>query len=186
MRVSVNSRILRSPAIMQSGHSGATRRCAGVTYSKVETDSMDAESALTAAATHPAQAHRRGRLIGWAVLIGGMPIMVGAALPWLTFFAGLQAYSGLAGLNGRLLMGGGVLALLLGIWFLRRRSQSLRWAIGLYGFALLAFASWLMVGLLISYRQLSADPMMVAGLSPGLFVAVAGALLVFAALFLDT
>src|SRR5579859_5707816 len=139
---------------------------------------------LTAASSQPTQVDRRWRIIGWAAIAGGALVMLGAALPWLTFFAGLQAYSGLAGLNGRLLMGGGVIALLAGIRFLWRKSNALRWAIGLFGFVLLAFTGWLVVGLLTEYFQLAHDAMMVPALGPGLFVAVGGALLVFAALLI--
>ena len=41
---------------------------------------------------------------------GGVLVGVGAALPWLSLFAGLQSYSGLVGLYGRLLIVGAALA----------------------------------------------------------------------------
>jgi hypothetical protein len=72
-----------------------------------------------------------------------------------------------------------------GVWFLRHGGFRLRWGIGLLGFALLAFASWSSFQLLTIYRQLSADPMMVAKLGPGLIVVVVGSLLIFATLFLN-
>jgi hypothetical protein len=53
------------------------------------------------------------------------------------------------------------------------------------GFALLAFASWSLFQLLVIYHQLSADPMMVAKLGPGLIVVVVGSLLIFTTLFLS-
>ena len=53
------------------------------------------------------------------------------------------------------------------------------------GFALLAFASWSLFQLLIIYRELSADPMMVARPGPGLIVVIVGSLLIFATLFVN-
>jgi len=101
--------------------------------------------------------------------------MVGAVLPWLTVYAGLKTYSGLAGLNGRLLLGSGVLGLLGGVWYLRGRRRALHWALGLWGFVLLAFTGWLLVQLLTAYRGLAADPFFLARLGPGIPVATAGA-----------
>ena len=101
--------------------------------------------------------------------------MVGAVLPWLSVYAGLKTYSGLAGLNGRLLLGGGVLGLLGGLWCLRVRGQALQWALGLWGFVLLAFTGWLLVQLLTAYRGLAADPFFLARLGPGVPVATVGA-----------
>lgn len=88
------------------------------------------------------------------------------------------------GLNGQLLGTGGVLTVFAGICFSRRRGVRLRWGIGLLGFLLLAFASCSVLQLQIIYRRLSADPLIVARLRPGLVVVVAGALLIFATLFL--
>jgi len=50
---------------------------------------------------------------------------------------------------------------------------------------MLAFASWSVIQLLILYRELAADPMMVARPGPGLAVVTVGALLIFATLFLS-
>ncbi len=55
----------------------------------------------------------------------------------------------------------------------------------MFGFALLAFASWLLVELRITLRQLAVDPMMLSSLGPSLFVALGGAPLIFTALLLD-
>lgn len=125
-------------------------------------------------------------LIAWAAISGGIIVIVGTWLPWFSLFAGLQPYRGVDVLNGRLLMGGGVFSILSGVWFLRHGGLRLRWGIGLLGFAMLAFASWSLFQLLILYRQLSADPMMVAKLGPGLIFITVGSLLVFATFFLNT
>ncbi len=118
-------------------------------------------------------------------MVGGVVVIVGTGLAWFSLFAGLQPYRGVEVLNGRLLLVGGLLSLVAGASFFVRGRLWLRWSIGFLGFVLLAFASWSLFQLLILYRQLSADPFMVAKLGPGLFVVIAGALLIFARFFLS-
>ncbi len=125
----------------------------------------------------------RHTFIAGTSIAGGMIVILGAWLSWFSLFAGLQPYRGVDVLNGRLLAGGGVVSILAGVWFLRHGGIRLRWGIGLLGFALLAFASWSLFQLLILYRQLSADPMMVARLGPGPIFIIVGSLLIFATLF---
>jgi hypothetical protein len=115
---------------------------------------------------------------------GGAIVILGARLCWFSLFAGLQPYRGVDVLNGRLLAVGGGLSILAGVWFSLRGDLRLRWGIGLLGFVLLAFASWSLAQLRVIYRQLAADPFVVARLGPGLIVVTAGALLIFATLFL--
>ena len=122
--------------------------------------------------------------IAWGAIGGGVVVIVGAWLSWFSLFAGLQPYRGVDVLHGRLLAAGGGLSVVAGVWFSLRGGLRLRWGIGLLGFVLLAFASWSVVQLRVIYRQLSADPFVVARLGPGLIVVGAGALLVFATLFL--
>jgi hypothetical protein len=122
--------------------------------------------------------------IAWVAVGGGATVILGAWLSWFSLFAGLQPYRGVDVLNGRLLVAGGVLSVLAGIGFRLRRGVRLRWGIGLLGFVLLAFASWSVLQLQVIYRQLATDPLVVARLGPGLIVVVAGAVLIFATLFL--
>lgn len=63
---------------------------------------------------------------GITAIIGGALVGTGAILPWLSLFAGLQSYSGMIGLYGRLLFGGGVLAVAGGVAILVRSYSWLR------------------------------------------------------------
>jgi hypothetical protein len=141
------------------------------------------------AATQPAPPTSPGRQ-GWRwsvglTAIGGSALVVaGALLPWLSVFAGLKAYPGVAGLHGRLLLAGGVLGLLGGLGYLATGRAALRWGLGLWGFVLLAFTGWLVTQLLATYQQLVADPLFVARLGPGVFVATVGAAALAATLLL--
>jgi hypothetical protein len=113
----------------------------------------------------------------------GAAVIAGAALPWLTVFAGVRSYSGLAGLNGRVLAAGGAAAILLGVGYAARGRASLRYAIGTLGFALALFSAYLMTQLLVTYHSLQG--MFLPALGPGVFVAAGGALLLVATLLID-
>ena len=124
----------------------------------------------------------------WTALpavIGGIVMVVGTILPWVTLFAGLQVYAGTAGLNGKLMFGGGALSVFGGLWFLFTGWRILRWGVGLLGFACLAFAGWLLVELIKTNQQISNDPFIFAHLGPGLFITTAGALIVFTTLLIQ-
>jgi len=109
---------------------------------------------------------------------GGSALVVGALLPWMSLFAGLQRYPGVSGLYGRLLLAGGVSAIGGGIAMLVRRRRGLRLAVGALGLILSAFAWWILDGLRATTHSLEHHPLMLARAGPGLFVALAGALLV--------
>jgi hypothetical protein len=127
---------------------------------------------------------QRGR-IALLAMVGGAVLIVGTLLPWISLFAGLQAYAGITGLHGRLLCGGGALSTIGGVWFLLRGDLTLRWGLGILGFALLTFASWLLLALHQTLVQLASDPLLLAGFGPGLIIVVVGALLIFATLLLS-
>jgi len=101
---------------------------------------------------------------------------IGAFLPWLTLYAGLHPLRGVIGLNGRILVAGGALCLVAGVRGWLRPTPGVRWVVALLGGALAGFGVWLIVQLLITYHHLRANPMLVPRLGPGLFIAVAGAL----------
>jgi hypothetical protein len=144
---------------------------------------MTAPTPAFAADLRPTRALARPRrpLAPLAISAGGLLLALGAWLPWLTLFAGLQTVSGLAGPNGRAVLGAGVTAALLGALALRRPSPRLLGACAALGAVLVGFVAWLIVGLLGLARAHAADPMALTRVGPGLFVALAGALLVAAA-----
>jgi peptidoglycan/LPS O-acetylase OafA/YrhL len=89
-----------------------------------------------------------------AALAGGALVMLGACLPWLTLFAGMQQYSGLINTHGQILFAGGALAILSSVGIRRTDQRGMRWATVLLGLALLGVNLWLMSepspGLLVS------------------------------------
>jgi hypothetical protein len=115
----------------------------------------------------------------WAVaaLLGATLVMLGAWLPWLTLYAGLQRYGGFTGLYGWVLLAGGALALASSVGAMRTRHRWLEWGTTVLGLALIAFTCWLLVGLAGMLRR-GASAMLVARAGPGLFVALLGAALV--------
>ena len=116
------------------------------------------------------------------VLSGGALVCVGTVLPWMSFFAGLQSLSGLDGLYGRMLFASGVVAVLLGTAMLRRHSAWLLAGTAALGISQTLFIVWLLCGLRSTLRGLGMHAMLLARPGPGLFVALAGALLVSSAM----
>jgi len=111
-----------------------------------------------------------------AAVAGGALMALGAFLPWLTLYAGLHPLRGVMGWNGRVLAAGGAVCVVAGVWGWLRPAPGVRWVVALLGGALAGFGIWLIVQLFITYRHLRANPMLVPRLGPGLFIAVAGAL----------
>ena len=124
-------------------------------------------------------------IVALTAMGGSALVMAGAVLPWLSVYAGLKSYAGVTGLYGRLLLAGGMLGLLGGVCYLAVGGRALHWALGLWGFVLLALAGWLVVQLLETYRHLAVDPLLFARIGPGLFVAAAGAAALAATLLLS-
>jgi hypothetical protein len=122
--------------------------------------------------------------VGGAAVAGGLLVAGGALLPWLSIYAGLQVFRGTAGLNGRLLVAGGIAAAVCGLAYAARPSAWLRWATGLLGAVLFGFCCWIVVQLLAVYRDVGGNPFVVGRLGYGLFVSTLGAALVLATLLL--
>jgi len=131
------------------------------------------------------QRHGQRGHIALLAMVGGAMMIGGALGPWLSLFAGLQAYAGITGVHGRLLCGGGTLSILGGVGFLLRGGRTLRWGLGFLGFTLLMYASWLLLALRKTLVQLATDPLLLPRLGPGLVIVVVGALLIFTTLFVD-
>jgi len=118
----------------------------------------------------------RNRLAAAAAVSGGALLLLGAFLPWLTFYMGLHPLRGVIGLNGRILAAGGALCLGLGVVSWLRPRLAVRRAAVLLGYGLGGFVLWLMAQQFMVLRELRRTPMMFPRLGPGLFVALAGAL----------
>jgi hypothetical protein len=113
---------------------------------------------------------------------GGLMVAAGTMLPWISLFAGLHPYPGIAGLYGRVMFAGGALAIAGGLAILVRPDPRLRLAIGGLGVGLTLFAGWVLWGLRSTTHRLERHPFLLARPGPGLFVVLAGALLVAALL----
>jgi len=113
---------------------------------------------------------------------GGSIVAAGTMLPWISLFAGLHSYPGIAGLYGRMMFAGGALAVAACLAILVRPDPRLRLAIGVLGLALTLFAAWVLWGLRSTTHGLERHPFLLARPGPGLFVVLAGALLMAALL----
>lgn len=125
------------------------------------------------------------RILAGAMAIGGAAMVaIGVALPWLSFFAGLQPVTAFGTPNGMLLLAGAAITGVLGVLVMARGTRWVRHGLTIAGIVLTAFTAYLVVGLIAIYRDVSADPLVVAQLGPGLAVVGAGALLVLATSFI--
>lgn len=122
------------------------------------------------------------RVRGAAAVGGGFLLALGALLPWMSLFAGLHQYAGVDGLYGRLILAGGVLVGAGGTLMYTRSNRFTRTLVGGLGLLLVAFAVWILIGLRATTRQLGDHPMLVARPGPGLFLALAGAVVAAAVL----
>lgn len=118
---------------------------------------------------------------GVVALLGGALVALGAVLPWMSLFAGLDSYSGLIGLYGRIVLAGGALIVVGGVLLFVRSDWLIRGLVGALGVGLAAFAMWLLFGVREILGHLGDHPMLVARPGPGLFVVLAGALVSAAA-----
>ena len=113
-------------------------------------------------------------------LAGAALIVAGVALPWFSLFAGLQPVSAVGTLNGTILLGSAVVAGALGIVSIVADRAIWRRLLTAVGIGLTAFSAYLAVQLMSTFRDVSADPLMVAQLGPGLGLVIIGALSVLA------
>ena len=114
-------------------------------------------------------------------------IVTSSTLPWLSLFAGLQAFRGIIGWNGRgILAAGAVVALGGAVALAGRASRFVRRAVSLLAALVAGSALMLVVRLITAWRDLvSRDAMLVARPGVGLPVVVAGAIVAAVAIFID-
>lgn len=118
-------------------------------------------------------------------MAGGSLAVIGAWMPWLSFFAGLQWVSGLSGPSGWTIATLGMIAVAGSVLEHSRGGTLGRWISGLAGFGVLAVGGWAAVGLIDTVNGLAHDPLLVSALEPGLLIAIIGGGLAFAVLFLS-
>jgi len=114
-------------------------------------------------------------------------MVAGALLPWLTLLAGLQAYRGILGWNGRgVLVAGAIVALGGAASLVGRAGLLVRRGVSLLA-AVVAGSGIVLVGRLITtwHDLVARDAMMVARPGVGLPVVVVGAAVAAAAIFVD-
>lgn len=114
------------------------------------------------------------------LIVGGVLAIAGAVLPWLTMFAGLQHYSGMIGLYGRIIFALGIVACITGAIAPRAWRPVLLPASAAAGICLLVLGAWLYEGVLEIARRPDSI-MLVAQSGPGLFVILAGGALLVSA-----
>lgn len=100
-------------------------------------------------------------------------MILGAFLPWITFYAGLQKITGFSGANGKALVAAGLALCVMAVLQWKAPSQTLRLAAALLGSLVVAAAVVLLVRA-NNMLQLQSMMMMVPGISYGLYVVMGG------------
>ncbi|MGH3472776.1 MAG: hypothetical protein ACRDPG_12145 [Nocardioidaceae bacterium] len=124
---------------------------------------------------------RRRMGVAFLALSGAGLVGYGVALPWLSTYAGLVSQRGWGTRNGTILLAGSVAVAVVAVAHLLRPAAILRWMLAAGGFALAGFAGYLLVQLYAVFEGI--DQMAFATKGPGLYVAVAGAAVVFSTVF---
>jgi len=115
------------------------------------------------------------RLAGGVALVDGALLIVGARLPWLTLFAGLQRLPGTQGSYGWALVVAGLAVALVGAGMAVGRLPDLRRPLGALGLVALGFCLWLLDGQRAVLSELRRTPIYVPRGGPGIAVATVGA-----------
>jgi hypothetical protein len=115
-------------------------------------------------------------------LVGAGALGYGVTQPWVTTFAGLIKQNGWDTRNGNLLFAGAIASALLAVVSAVWANALVRWLLALVGFASAAFGGYLLIQL-YTVTQTS-DSMILLGKGPGLYIATAGAAVVFSTIFL--
>jgi hypothetical protein len=108
------------------------------------------------------------------IVLGGMTIIAGTLMPWMTLLAGLQSFRGIIGLYGKLIAAGGVVAVGLGLTVALKDSPILRLTAVAVGAAVVFSCIALLHNLTSVVGHLRGDPMMVASQGKGLYICLIG------------
>ncbi|HVM30062.1 MAG TPA: hypothetical protein VM305_04755 [Candidatus Limnocylindrales bacterium] len=104
-----------------------------------------------------------------------MMVGIGAVLPWITLYAGHVALRGIDGPAGLALALVGAVVVVLGVISVRSSAASVIAVRRMMVVAVVLIVTYLLVQLVITHAQLAAEPLLLAALGPGMFVAAAGA-----------
>lgn len=104
---------------------------------------------------------------------GSSAVVVGALLPWMTFFAGLQSVRGVSGAYGRALLVLGVISWCIAAVRLVRRHEHQRWVLTACG-GIAALSAAVLLARAYGMSTAPAMRMMVPGVGPGLWIILAG------------
>jgi hypothetical protein len=115
-------------------------------------------------------------------LIGAFIVAYGVSQPWISTFQGLITQSGWSTRNGDILLAGALAAGLLAVVSALWDNSTVRWLLAQVGFGTVAYAGYLLIQL-YTVTQTS-DSMIFLGRGPGLYIATAGAAVVFSTIFL--
>jgi hypothetical protein len=111
-------------------------------------------------------------------IVGGAAVVLGSLLPWMSYFAGLVPLRGVTGLNGRLLLGAGVLGVMLGCGLAWKEAVTLhaylRRGAGFLGLAVAAASIWLLLGVWQLTRIHASNAMLAPRPGIGLIVVLLG------------
>ncbi len=155
-----------------------------MTSTQTISSSMAADSRSVGAGTGtPARSRRTYRLSTSVIgLVGAGVLAYGVSLTWLSTFAGLIAQSGLGTRNGDIMLAGAGVAAVAAVGQAFVATVPLRWLLALTGFAMAGYSGYLLIQLYTITQQL--DGMLLPDKGPGLYVAAAGATIVFSTIFL--
>ena len=123
-------------------------------------------------------------MVSGLALAGGLLLITGALLPWLSVYGGLDTLRGVDGINGRVLILMGSVSVLLAAAHVWRPQRWMRLALAATGLAASGFAAWVVAQLLGTFQQLGGDAFVVPSLGIGAFVSLAGGVCVLATLLL--
>jgi hypothetical protein len=111
-------------------------------------------------------------------IIGGAAVVLGAYLPWMSYFAGLVPLRGVIGLYGRLLLGAGIIGVMFGCGLVRKSAPTVRTyarrGAGLLGLGVATASAWLLIGVWQLTRVHPSNAMLAPRPGAGLLVILLG------------